>query len=100
MKALVYIAAFMPDAGESVQTLIADLPPETGPPILPPQDGLLLLDRSNFHPAFAADVDDEIADFIADSQVPRGPRGRGRHDQPSPPGEASQAGTWSRTTTG
>jgi len=39
VKALVYIAAFMPDAGESVQTLIADLPPETGPPILPPQDG-------------------------------------------------------------
>jgi hypothetical protein len=41
VKALVYIAGFMPDAGESVQTLIADLPPETGPPILPPQDGFL-----------------------------------------------------------
>jgi hypothetical protein len=41
VKALVYIAAFAPDAGESVQTLIADLPPETGPPILPPQDGFL-----------------------------------------------------------
>jgi hypothetical protein len=52
VKALVYIAAFMPDAGESVQTLIADLPPETGPPILPPQDGFLLLDRGKFHQAF------------------------------------------------
>jgi pimeloyl-ACP methyl ester carboxylesterase len=72
VKALVYIAAFMPDAGESVQTLIADLPPETGPPILPPQDGFLLLDRSKFHAAFAADVDDELAEFMADSQVPWG----------------------------
>ena len=72
VKALVYIAAFMPDAGESVQTLIADLPPETGPPILPPQDGFLLLDRGKFHQAFAGDVDDELAEFMADSQVPWG----------------------------
>jgi pimeloyl-ACP methyl ester carboxylesterase len=72
VKALVYIAAFMPDAGESVQTLSADLPPETGPPILPPQDGFLLLDRSKFHAAFAGDVDDDLAEFMADSQVPWG----------------------------
>ena len=81
VKALVYIAAFMPDAGESVQTLIADLPPETGPPILPPQDGFLLLDRAKFPQAFAGDVDAELAEFMANSQVPWGPRGRGRHDQ-------------------
>ena len=72
VAALVYIAAFMPDAGESVQTLIADLPPETGPPILPPQDGFLLLDRGKFHEAFAGDVDDDLAEFMADSQVPWG----------------------------
>ncbi len=72
VKALVYIAAFMPDAGESVQTLIADLPPETGPPILPPQDGFLLLDRAKFHQAFAGDVDADLAEFMADSQVPWG----------------------------
>jgi pimeloyl-ACP methyl ester carboxylesterase len=72
VKALVYIAAFMPDAGESVQTLIADLPPETGPPLLPPQDGFLLLDRAKFHQAFAGDVDAELAEFMADSQVPWG----------------------------
>ena len=72
VKALVYITAFMPDAGESVQTLIADLPPETGPPILPPQDGFLLLDRAKFHEAFAADVDAELAEFMADSQTPWG----------------------------
>jgi len=72
VKALVYIAGFMPDADESVQTLIADLPPETGPPILPPQDGFLLLDRGKFHQAFAGDVNDELAEFMADSQVPWG----------------------------
>jgi pimeloyl-ACP methyl ester carboxylesterase len=72
VKALVYIAAFMPDAGESVQTLIADLPVETGPPILPPQDGFLLLDREKFPQAFAGDVDDDLAAFMADSQVPWG----------------------------
>jgi hypothetical protein len=72
VKALVYIAAFAPDAGESVNTLIADLPPETGPPILPPQDGFLLLDRTKFHEAFAGDVDAELAEFMANSQVPWG----------------------------
>lgn len=72
VKALVYIAGFIPDAGESVQTLIADLPPETGPPILPPQDGFLLLDRAKFPQAFAGDVDGELAEFMADSQVPWG----------------------------
>src|SRR3954465_3061827 len=72
VRALVYIAAFMPDAGESVQTLIADLSPESGPPILPPQEGFLLLDRAKFHQAFAGDVDAELAEFMADSQVPWG----------------------------
>jgi pimeloyl-ACP methyl ester carboxylesterase len=72
VRALVYIAAFAPDAGESVNTLIADLPPETGPPILPPQDGFLLLDRAKFHQAFAGDVDAEVAEFMANSQVPWG----------------------------
>jgi pimeloyl-ACP methyl ester carboxylesterase len=72
VRALVYIAAFMPDAGESVQTLSADLPPETGPPILPPQDGFLMLDRGKFREAFAADVDADLAEFMANSQVPWG----------------------------
>jgi pimeloyl-ACP methyl ester carboxylesterase len=72
VRALVYIAGFVPDAGESVGTLIADLPPETGPPILPPQDGFLLLDRTKFHEAFAADVDAELAEFMANSQTPWG----------------------------
>ena len=70
---LVYIAAFAPDEGESVQTLIADPPPDAPvPPILPPQEGFLFLDREKFHDSFAADVDADEAAFMADSQVPWG----------------------------
>jgi len=69
----VYITAFAPDKGESVATLIKDPPPGAPvPPILPPQDGYLLLDRTKFHASFAADVDQETAAFMADSQVPWG----------------------------
>src|SRR5437763_2491314 len=70
VAALVYIAAFAPDKDESVNTLIADPPPEAPvPPILPPQNGFLSLDREKFHDSFAADVSDEDAEFMADSQV-------------------------------
>ena len=70
---LVYITAFAPDAGESVSTLIKDPPPDAPvPPILPPQDGYLFLDKTKFHASFAADVEPEKAAFMADSQVPWG----------------------------
>ena len=70
---LVYIAAFAPDKGESVSTLIANPPPGAPvPPILPPQEGYLFLDKAKFHASFAADVDEEKAAFMADSQVPWG----------------------------
>lgn len=70
---LVYIAAFAPDQGESVATLIKDPPPGAPvPPILPPQDGYLALDKARFAASFAADVDQEKAAFMADSQVPWG----------------------------
>ena len=73
VAALVYIAAFAPDAGESVNTLIADPPPGAPvPPILPPQDGFLFLERDKFHASFAADIPAEQAAFMADSQVPWG----------------------------
>jgi len=70
---LVYITAFAPDRGESVATLIKDPPPGAPvPPILPPQDGYLCLDKAKFPASFAADVDAERAAFMADSQVPWG----------------------------
>jgi pimeloyl-ACP methyl ester carboxylesterase len=73
VAALVYVAAFAPDKGESVNTLIEGFPKDgPQPPILPPQDGFLFLDREKFHDSFAADVDAELAAFMADSQVPWG----------------------------
>ena len=68
---LVYIAAFAPDEGESVASLIKDPPPGAPvPPILPPQAGFLFLDASKFAASFAADVPKDKADFMAQSQVP------------------------------
>jgi len=70
---LVYIAAFAPDTGESVFSLIKNPAPGAPvPPILPPQDGFLLLDRAKFQASFAADVSADAAAFMADSQVPWG----------------------------
>ena len=70
---LVYIAAFAPDRGESVASLIKNpAPGAPAPPILPPQDGYLLLDRSKFAASFAADLPKEKADFMANSQLPWG----------------------------
>jgi pimeloyl-ACP methyl ester carboxylesterase len=71
VAALVYVCAFAPDKGESVGSLIAGFPADgPQPPILPPRDGFLLLDRDKFHASFAADLPAGQAAFMADSQVP------------------------------
>ena len=73
VEGLVYVAAFAPDKGESVASLTKDPPPGAPvPPILPPQDGYLFLDRTKFPASFAADLEAEKAAFMADSQVPWG----------------------------
>ncbi|MEU9332162.1 alpha/beta hydrolase [Streptomyces sp. NPDC048290] len=73
VAALVYIAAFVPEKGESVATLTADPAPGAPvPPILPPRDGFLTLDRKRFAPSFAADLHPAQAAFMADAQVPWG----------------------------
>src|SRR5262245_61207406 len=73
VAALVYISAFAPDKGESVNTLIADpAPDDPVPPILPPRADVLFLDREKFAASFAGDVSNEQAAFMADSQVPWG----------------------------
>ena len=73
VAALAYICAFTPDAGESVNTLLGTFPTDgPQPPILPPVDGFLFLDRDKFHASFAADLPAEQAAFMADSQVPWG----------------------------
>lgn len=70
VKALVYVAAFAPDAGESLFKMLKDAPPDPNSPILPPNDGFLWLDRAKFHANFCADVPAVKAKFMADSQVP------------------------------
>lgn len=70
---LVYITAFAPDVGESVAKLIANPAPGAPvPPILPPDEGFLLLNRTRFAESFADDVAPDIAEFMAASQVPWG----------------------------
>jgi pimeloyl-ACP methyl ester carboxylesterase len=73
VASLVYIAAFAPDKDESVAALIKDPPPGAPvPPILPPQDGYLSLDRAKFAASFAGDLPKDKAQFMADAQVPWG----------------------------
>jgi pimeloyl-ACP methyl ester carboxylesterase len=73
VKGLVYITAFAPDKGESVNTLIANPPPGAPvPPILPPKNGFLFLDKTKFPASFAGDADANTAEFMANSQVPWG----------------------------
>ena len=73
VKGLVYIAAFAPDKGESVDSLIKNpVPGAPVPPILPPKDGFLLLDQAKFAAAFAGDLSADKAAFMAASQVPWG----------------------------
>jgi pimeloyl-ACP methyl ester carboxylesterase len=82
VAALVYIAAFMPDAGESVNTLIAGFPSDVpGPPILPPKDGLLFLDRGKFRASFAGDLPKLVS-----GHDPR------PHDSPASPADNVPAG--------
>src|ERR687890_893844 len=74
VAALVYIAAFVPDQGESVETILGNFPPGVTmmPPILPPQEGFLFLDREKMPASFAGDLSADEGAFMADSQVPWG----------------------------
>jgi pimeloyl-ACP methyl ester carboxylesterase len=80
VAALVYISAFAPDKDESVNSLIGGFPADgPQPPILPPRDGFLFLDRARFRDSFAGDLPAGLAAFMADAQVPWGleaPAGR------------------------
>jgi hypothetical protein len=72
VKALVYVAAFVLDAGESLFKMLKDAPPDPNSPILPPVDGFIWLDKNKFHANFCADVPSSKAKLMADSQVPLG----------------------------
>lgn len=68
VKALVYIAAFQPDAGESFTTLFKKIPSPSHS-IKPTPDGFLYVDPKDFHADFAADVPAATSSFMARSQV-------------------------------
>jgi pimeloyl-ACP methyl ester carboxylesterase len=68
VKSLVYVAAFQPDAGESLGSLAASKPPASSAP-KPSPDGFLYIDQANFHADFCADLPTPLADFMAISQV-------------------------------
>lgn len=73
VKGLVYIAAFVPDAGESVKTLVESFPSDAPhAPIIPAQDGFVRLDKHKFAASFAEDIPLQLADFISASQIPWG----------------------------
>ena len=72
VKGLVYVAAFAPDAGESLFKMQEGAPPDPQSPVLPPKDGFIWLDAAKFHKAFCADVPESKANFMAHAQVPPG----------------------------
>jgi len=73
VRRLVYLAAFAPDAGESVEKIATTpTPGEDKAPLLPPRDGFLLIDPAKFPTSFAPDVDKTKTVFMANAQVPWG----------------------------
>jgi pimeloyl-ACP methyl ester carboxylesterase len=68
VAALVYIAAFAPDTGESAATIEKGLPPASKG-IKPTSDGYFYIDPAVFAADFAADVQPVKAAFMAESQV-------------------------------
>ena len=68
VAALVYIAAFAPDTGESAASLEQSVPP-AGKSIKENADGYFYIDPASFAADFCADVPPAKAEFMAKSQV-------------------------------
>jgi len=68
---LVYVAAFVPEIGESALDLIKTAPPAPENGILPPDEkGFIWYDKAKYHAGFAADISKEKAEFMCASQGP------------------------------
>jgi pimeloyl-ACP methyl ester carboxylesterase len=68
VSSLVYVAAFQPEAGESLGSLGAKMPPASHS-VKPSPDGFLYIDPAAFHADFAADLPASETDLMARSQV-------------------------------
>lgn len=68
VKNLVYVAALQPEAGESAGQLLSSKPAATNF-IVPSKDGFLTIQPEHFRDAFAADLPEAEAAFMAASQV-------------------------------
>jgi len=69
VRALVYVAASVPEVGESLADLSARIPSPSGDAMTPTPDGFVILQPKRFREAFAADLPPGDADFMANSQV-------------------------------
>lgn len=70
VAALVYVAGFAPDDGETLGQLLASYPTDPLSGILPPVDGFAWYDLGKYHSGFAGDLPKKESDFMAASQVP------------------------------
>jgi pimeloyl-ACP methyl ester carboxylesterase len=70
VKALVYLAAFAPEAGEPVGAFLAQYPSLLGTGLVPDAAGFLSIDRAKFREIFAKDVDRTAARVMAATQKP------------------------------
>lgn len=71
VKALVYVAAFAPDVGESLQSLLDSVAPsKVGPSLVPDAAGYLYIDRAQFQDVFAGDLPSSEARMMASTQRP------------------------------
>ena len=69
---LVYVAAFAPDAKESLIQLLQTLPPSPNSGVGAPENGYFWYDKAKFHTGFCAELSAEKAAFMYDSQIPNG----------------------------
>lgn len=69
VAALVYIAAFQPDNGESALQWIQSAPPAPENGVLAPDEkGIVYYDKAKYHAGFCADISKEEAEFMYASQ--------------------------------
>src|SRR5215510_12265252 len=70
VKALVYVAAFAPEEGENLQSLLQQYPSKIGTALVPDAAGFLYIDRAQFKEVFAADVPDRVRSVMNSAQKP------------------------------